>query len=62
MTPTNKFRWIKRKIPISEHIPCALPLEKRFEVVLQQWFEGWGNDVIDGVNGSWRDVPVETEQ
>jgi hypothetical protein len=63
MTPTTRFRYIERTVPINE------TTGKRVQI-LQQWWEekgltlnlGWGGEMpIGEIKGEWRDIPLEKE-
>jgi len=60
MTPTNKLRFVERKIYYDE-------MEESSQIVctLQQWWEDEDRlfDVVTkAIKGEWRDVPVEKEE
>lgn len=67
MTPTTRFRYIERTVPINE------TTGKRVRI-LQQWWEDKnivltvhitdkdGNTLPSPNRGEWRDIPLETEQ
>jgi hypothetical protein len=56
MTPTTRFRYIERTVPISE------TTGKRVHI-LQQWWEGekWNEEFTQILSGEWRDIPLEQE-
>jgi hypothetical protein len=57
MTPTTRFRYIERTVPINE------TTGKRVRI-LQQWWEPERNiiDMVAGkTQGEWRDIPMEEE-
>ena len=60
MNPTNKLRFVERKIttPINEHVA-----EIKIVKILQQWWENEPSryDDVDFF-GEWRDVPIEVEE
>jgi len=57
MTPTTRFRYIERTVPINE------TTGKRVRI-LQQWWkvenitDAVHNNILDG---EWRDIPLEVE-
>jgi hypothetical protein len=57
MTPTTRFRYVERTVPINE------TTGKRVHI-LQQWWEvenitdAVHNNILDG---EWRDIPLEQE-
>ena len=60
MTPTNKLRWVKRKVknlPPEFNVFSGHPME----TVLQQWWAIERNGQITP-DGQWLDIPVETEE
>jgi hypothetical protein len=57
MTPTTRFRYIERTVPINE------TTGKRVRI-LQQWWQPERNiiDMVAGkTQGEWRDIPLEEE-
>jgi hypothetical protein len=56
MTPTTRFRYIERTVPINE------TTGKRVRI-LQQWWEDNSTDIhwVNGNPGEWRDIPLEQE-
>jgi hypothetical protein len=57
MTPTTRFRYVERTVPINE------TTGKRVHI-LQQWWKV--ENITDAVNnnildGEWRDIPLEQE-
>ena len=61
MTPTPKLRFVERQAPAPEHGPNITKGVR----VLQQWWASNPNDdneIRSGVNGEWRDVPLEVEE
>ena len=56
MTPTTRFRYIERTVPINESTG------KRVHI-LQQWWEDNSTDIhwVNGNPGEWRDIPLEQE-
>ena len=56
MTPTTRFRFIERIVPINE------TTGKRVRI-LQQWWEGekWNEEFTQILSGEWRDIPLEQE-
>ena len=64
MTPTNRLRFVERKInePYEHYEHTTVT---RIVKVLQQWWEPEQNilDMVVGkTQGEWRDVPLEKEE
>ncbi len=51
MTPTNKLRFVRRKVQDRTFGDGIV----RYERILQQWWES-------EAGGEWRDIPVENEE
>ena len=65
MTPTNKLRFVERSIKMHPFYRSADggPAFQTYHV-LQQWWAtdpSSKEDFMLGVNGEWRDVPLEKE-
>lgn len=63
MTPTNRLRWVERKVHLGPFYRTVDPDGKMQEGahtirVLQQWW-AWQNVPVHG--GEWRDVSLEEE-
>lgn len=73
MTPTNKLRFVERKVPLHPFYKTVDPDGKMLEGfqtyrVLQQWWapfrtfsDGYGYQIVEQLGGEWRDVPLEEE-
>jgi hypothetical protein len=66
MKPTEKLRFIERKVPMHPFYKDASTGGTAYHVyrVLQQWWEQkqWAHDDWIIVGGEWRDVPLEQEE
>ena len=62
MTPTAKFRWLE--LPLIEQVghkhPSSFVIRGRVRV-LQQWWENEYYAINGGIEGEWRDIPVEEQ-
>jgi len=58
MTPTQKLRFVERKIYYDEMEESSQTVR-----ILQQWWKGekWNEEFTQILSGEWRDVPLETE-
>ena len=67
MTPTNKLRFVGRKVHLGPFYRTVDPDGKMQEGahtirVLQQWWEPEYQEINAGKTGEWRDVPLEEEE
>jgi hypothetical protein len=58
MTPTQKLRFVERKIYYDEMEESSQTVR-----ILQQWWEGekWNEEFTQLLGGEWRDIPLEQE-
>lgn len=68
MKPTNKLRFVERKVPLHPFYKTVdhegnLREEVQSCSILQQWWEEkqWAHEDYIVVGGEWRDIPIEEE-
>ena len=60
MKPTNKLRFVERKVILDPH--PTHPVSQTVRILQQRWELENGTEKYNAENGEWRDIPIEQEK